>query len=99
MAIIRWIIRSTVALIKEVIVMFGPPLALFFKFGAMASWLITPFALMNVWMAPPGSEVHETSAVITHCMPLVMAIFCTFAVIVLRRLIQRCLDRGQYVLL
>ena len=79
--------------------MFGPPLALFLKFGAMASWLIAPFALMNVWMAPPGSAVRETSAVITHFMPLVMAIFCTFATIGLRQLIQRCLDRDHYVLL
>ena len=64
MPIIRWILGSTIALIREVVGMFGPPLALFFKFGAMASWLIAPFALMNVWMAPPGSAVRETSAVI-----------------------------------
>ena len=99
MAIVRWIFRSTVALVKEIVVMFGPPLCFFFKFGAMASWLIAPFALLNVWMAAPGSAVRETSAVITHFMPLSTAIFCTFATLGLRRLIKLCLDRGDYVLL
>jgi hypothetical protein len=99
MAIVRWVGESAIALVKEVVVMFGTPLLWFFKVGAMACWLIAPFALLNVWMAAPGSSVRETTAVITHLMPLAMAILSTFAVIGLRQLIRRCLDQGDYVFL
>ena len=99
MAIVRWFRECAVSLVKQVVVMFGVPLLWFINLCAMACWLLAPFALLNVWIAPPGSPVRETSAVITHFMPLGMAILCTFAVIGLRRIVQRCLDRDEYALL
>ena len=98
MLLVRLITRPAIALVKEVVILFGVPALWILKLGAAAGWLLAPFALLNVWIAAPGSPVRETSAMVTHFMPLVMAIILTLGVIGLRRLIRLCLNEGELVL-